>query len=160
MSAKQDNKYSGNKKQTNLAESTLRIDKWLWAIRMFKTRSLATTACGSGRVKINGESVKPSKKIKLDEEVTISFGPDKKIVVAKKLIEKRVSYKLAVDCYEDKSPPPTPRDPNKLLDSAFFNFPVAQRERGAGRPTKKERRDIERLKEDFDDNLWDDDDFA
>ncbi len=127
---------------------------------MFKTRTLATAACGSGRVKVDGVSVKPSRKIKLEEEVTISYGQDKKILVAKKLIEKRVSFKLAVECYEDKSPPPVPKDPNKVLDSAFFDFPVAQRERGAGRPTKKDRREIEKLREDFDETLWDDDDFG
>jgi len=128
-------------------DKKVRIDKWLWAARMFKTRTLATDACNAGRVKVNGKSIKPSRKAQIGDEITVQKGQDKKIWVVQSLIEKRVSYSLAQECYEDKSPPPLARKPFQKMDSVFFDYPVAHRERGAGRPTKKDRRTIDKYKD-------------
>ncbi|MGB0839084.1 MAG: RNA-binding S4 domain-containing protein [Chitinophagales bacterium] len=128
----------------------IRVDKWLWAVRVFKTRSLASEACKAGRVKIEGKSVKPSYQLKLEETVSVQKGQEKRIVKAIKLIEKRVGAKIAVACYEDFSPPPPPR-PKDLQKAVFYDFPVALRKRGTGRPTKKERRELDNIVEDFSD---------
>lgn len=127
----------------------LRIDKWLWAVRVFKTRTLSTDACNAGRVKINGKSVKPSRSLKIGETVTITKGRVTIIYEVGKLIEKRVSAVLAAECYKDLSPPPPPKIAYGKKDAAFFDFPVAHRKRGEGRPTKKDRREIDRLKDDL-----------
>lgn len=126
----------------------VRIDKWLWSVRVFKTRSLATTACAAGKVKINGKSMKPSFNLKGGETITIRKGPLTIIYTVLTLIEKRVSAQLAAECYEDSSPPPPPKPTFGKKDAAFFDFPVAYRKRGDGRPTKKERRDIDKLQND------------
>ena len=124
---------------------SLRIDKWLWAIRIFKTRTLATDACKAGRVKVDGQRVKASRGIKVGETVHVQKGQEKKVVKAIKLIEKRVGAAIAVTCYEDLSPPPPPKV--HKLDSLFHLAPVAQRKRGDGRPTKKDRRAIDKFKQ-------------
>ena len=124
----------------------VRVDKWLWSVRIFKSRTLATDACKSGKVKISGESVKASYSLQRGEEVEVrknSFNFRYKVV---DLIEKRVSAPLAQACYEDLTPE---EELNKF--KAWFVGKAAseQRERGAGRPTKKERRNIDRYKEDM-----------
>lgn len=129
-------------------KNSTRIDKWLWAVRVFKTRTQATTACQAGRVKIEGVSVKPSRQIKVGETVTIKKGPLTIIYESEKIIEKRVSATLAAECYKDFSPPPPPKPTFGKKDAAFFDFPVAYRKRGEGRPTKKDRRTIDKLKDD------------
>lgn len=129
----------------------VRIDKWLWAVRVFKTRTLATTACGSGRVKIDGSSIKASRTIKIGEKVTIKKGPITIIYEVVELIEKRVSATLAAEAYNDHSPPPPPRPIFSKKDAAFIQLPTAFRKPGDGRPTKKDRREIEKLK----DSTWD-----
>lgn len=121
----------------------IRIDKWLWAIRVFKTRSLATEACKAGRVKINNDRVKASRTVRIGETITIQKGAEKKIVKVVTIIEKRVSATLAVQCYEDFSPPPPPRIKKTNRDIVFYDLPIAQRKRGTGRPTKRERRDLD-----------------
>lgn len=123
----------------------VRIDKWLWAIRIFKSRSLATEACSSGKVKVGGKSVKPSYKISIGDTITARKGRETKIVKAVKLIEKRVGAAIAADCYEDFSPPPLPS--TKKEKPVFFDFPVALREKGSGRPTKRERRSLDKFKD-------------
>ncbi len=130
----------------------VRIDKWLWAVRVFKTRTLATNACNAGRVKINGSSVKASRHLKIGEKVNIKKGPLTIIYEVVDLIEKRVSATLAAEAYVDHSPPPPPKPTFSKKDTAFYNLPVAYRKRGDGRPTKKDRREIEKLK----DSIWDD----
>jgi len=132
-----------------MEKSTTRIDKWLWAVRVYKTRTMATNACNASRVKINGKSVKPSRKVNIGEKMTIRKGPLILIYEATKLIEKRVSATLAAEAFIDHSPPPPPKPTFSKKDSVFFDMPVAQRKRGAGRPTKKDRRDIDELKENF-----------
>lgn len=123
----------------------IRVDKWLWAIRIFKTRTLASDACKAGRVKIDNKSVKASRMLKVGETVRVQKGEERKVVKAIKLIEKRVGAPIAVECYEDLSPKPDLSDRQRPI---FYKFPVAKRDRGTGRPTKKDRRDIDKLQDD------------
>lgn len=131
----------------------IRIDKWLWAVRVFKTRTLATTACSAGKVKINGKSVKASRQLTVGETVNVNKGQLTIIYKVERLIAKRLSASLVADCFVDQSPPPPPRPTFGKKDAAFFDFPVAYRKRGEGRPTKKDRRTIDKLQdiEDLDD---------
>ncbi len=116
----------------------LRIDKYLWAIRIFKTRSLATEACKAGKVKLNNQSVKPSYLVKEGELYSIQKDSDKKNIRVLELLEKRVDAKTAAQYFEDLSPK---SDVPRL--HSVFTTPVLKRDRGTGRPTKKERREID-----------------
>jgi len=120
-----------------------RIDKWLWAIRIYKTRTLATDACKAGKIKINGRAVKPSRELKLMEVITISQGPLTKTVRVKILIHNRVSAKLVPENAEDLTPA---EEYEKLKVKQEVNG--ERRDRGIGRPTKKQRRLIDLLKND------------
>lgn len=122
----------------------LRIDKYLWAIRVFKTRSLATEACKAGKVKLNGQNIKPSYVVKVSEVYHIQKGIEKKVIKVVDLLEKRMDAKTAALYYEDQ----TPIEDTYGYKSAF-HAPILRRDRGTGRPTKKDRRDIDDLKEDF-----------
>jgi len=125
----------------------VRIDKWLWAVRIFKSRSMAGNACKAGRVKIDDSSVKASYMVSVGEVLTVRRGPIRYRYKVLGLIEKRLSAKLVADKYEDLTPPE-----EKVINrmKSAFHIPMGTRKRGAGRPTKKERRDIERLNEDLD----------
>lgn len=118
----------------------LRVDKYLWSIRLFKTRSLATEACRAGRVKLDGQNIKPSYLVKVGDEYAIQKGIERRIIKVLALLERRVDAKTAVLHYEDR----TPQEDIAKFKSAFMS-PVLQRERGAGRPTKKDRREIDDL---------------
>ncbi len=120
----------------------LRIDKYLWAIRAFKTRSISTDACKAGRIKMKGQNLKPSHIVKLGEEYTVQKGPDKKIIRVAGLLERRVDAKTAVTFYEDL----TPVEDTQAYKSVFHT-PNLNRDRGTGRPTKKDRREIDDLQE-------------
>ncbi|OKS85171.1 RNA-binding S4 domain-containing protein [Mucilaginibacter polytrichastri] len=122
----------------------LRIDKYLWAIRLFKTRTLASDACKAGRVKLNGQNTKPSHEVKLDELYSVSKGPERKIILVTGLLENRVDAKTAVNYYEDKTPVE-----DREGFQAMSQAPQLRRDRGAGRPTKRDRRDIDDLQQDF-----------
>jgi ribosome-associated heat shock protein Hsp15 len=122
----------------------LRIDKYLWAIRMFKTRTLASDACKAGRVKLEGNNIKPSHEVKLGETYQISKGPDRKIIKVTGLLESRVDAKTAVGFYEDI----TPVEQTAAFKS-MFHAPVLKRDSGTGRPTKRNRREIDDLQADF-----------
>lgn len=126
----------------------LRIDKYLWSIRLFKTRSLATEACKAGRVKLNGQNIKPSYVVKVGDIYQVQKGIERKIVKVLGLLERRVDAKTAVQFYEDQ----TPEEETTAYKSAF-HAPILTRDRGAGRPTKRDRREIDDLKEDW----WEDD---
>lgn len=117
----------------------IRIDKWLWAVRMFKTRTLASDACQGGRVKIDGDSVKASRLLKIGEKVQVQLEQEKKILRVLHLIDKRVGAPEAMLCYEDISPIVPPSE----FQHSVFRMPAVQRDRGTGRPTKKERREID-----------------
>ena len=119
----------------------LRIDKWLWAVRIFKTRTMAGDACRAGKVKIDGNAVKPSRILKLADEMTVSIGPLLRTIKVKALIHNRVSAKLVPDALEDL----TPQEEYERIK--FMNeLNAERRDRGTGRPTKKDRRLIDQLK--------------
>lgn len=120
----------------------MRIDKWLWHVRAFKSRTIATDACNAGKVKINDKSVKPAHEVAVGDTVQFKNPAGQKIYKVLTLIHHRVSPELAKACFEDHSPPP---EPNERMPSAFYNFP--QRDRGSGRPTKKERREMGKWRE-------------
>jgi len=119
----------------------IRIDKWLWAVRIFKTRAISTDACNSGKVKIEGKSIKPSRAIKLNETITVQKGIIKFVYKVTGLIEKRVSAKIASENVSDLT-----SAEEKFKMKVASAQAVATREKGMGRPTKKDRRDIEKLK--------------
>jgi ribosome-associated heat shock protein Hsp15 len=121
--------------------SKIRIDKWLWAVRIFKTRAISTDACNSGKVKIEGKSIKPSRAVKLNDTISVQKGIIKFIYEVTGLIEKRVSAKIASENVKDLT-----SEKEKFKMKAASAQPVATREKGMGRPTKKDRRDIEKLK--------------
>jgi ribosome-associated heat shock protein Hsp15 len=132
----------------------LRIDKYLWAIRAFKTRSLATDACKAGRVKSDGNSIKPSHIVKPGEVYTVQKGIERRVIRVTGLLERRVDAKTAVTFYEDI----TPVEETHAFKSVFHR-PLLNRDRGTGRPTKKERRDIDDLLDDkSNQDSWFDDD--
>ncbi|TXJ72784.1 RNA-binding S4 domain-containing protein [Streptomyces lavendulae] len=116
---------------------TVRIDSWIWAVRLIKTRSQGATACRGGHVRVNGERVKPAYAVRVGDEVRLRNEGRERIVIVKRLLRKRVGAPVAVQCYIDNSPPPPPRE---------AVAPVGIRDRGAGRPTKRDRRDMERLR--------------
>ena len=117
-----------------------RLDRWLWAVRLFKTRSLATEACRGGKIRIREDKVKPSYSIKVGETVSIQSGPITKTIRVLGLIEKRLGAKLVADYMEDLTPP----EEYELLKMTAAQK-VLRRDRGTGRPTKRDRREIERL---------------
>ncbi len=124
----------------------VRVDKWLWSVRIFKSRTLATDACKSGKVKVGGSPVKPSYQLQVDELVEVrKDGFDLQFRVLD-LIQKRVSAPLAQACYEDLTPE---SERNKYKDWFVGKGAMERRERGAGRPTKKERREIEEFKDNW-----------
>ena len=118
-----------------------RIDKWLWAVRIFKTRAISTDACNSGKVKIDGKSIKPSRSIKLNETITVQKGIVKFVYEVSGLIEKRVSAKIASENVNDLT-----STEEKFKMKAASAQPVTTRDKGMGRPTKKDRRNIDKLK--------------
>lgn len=129
----------------------LRIDKYLWSIRLFKTRSLATDACRAGRVKKDGTNIKASYEVKIGEVFQVSKSVEKKIIKVLDLITTRVDAKKAVLAYADLTPPE-----ETAKYKSMFHSPMLQRDRGAGRPTKKDRREIDDLSDSFFDvEEWD-----
>ena len=114
-------------------EST-RVDKWVWAIRLYKTRSDATDACRGGHIKVNGVSAKPATTVQVGDRVEARLHGTDRIVEVAEVIDKRVGAPIAATCFVDHTPPPTEVD----------RIRVAERERGAGRPTKRDRREIDR----------------
>jgi ribosome-associated heat shock protein Hsp15 len=116
---------------------SVRIDSWIWSVRLVKTRSMGAAACRGGHVRVNGERVKPAYNVHVGDEVRLRHEGRERIVVVKRLIRKRVGAPVAVQCYVDNSPPPPPRE---------AVAPAGVRDRGAGRPTKRDRREMERLR--------------
>lgn len=119
----------------------LRLDKWLWCARLFKTRTLAADACRSGKIKINDISMKPSHAIKIDEVIEVHLGQLHKTVQVKSIPKSRVSPKLVTEVYIDM----TPAEEYERIE--FMRaYKVEYRDRGSGRPTKKDRRMMDKLK--------------
>lgn len=135
--------------------SKIRVDKWLWSIRIFKSRTLATDACKGGKVKVGSVSVKPSYLIATGDVVVVKKNGFNFEFRAKTLIEKRVGAAIAITCYEDV----TPETEKAKYAEWFLNAAPnsEKREKGTGRPTKKERRELDDLK-DGDVFDWGDDD--
>lgn len=124
-------------------EADVRIDKWLWAVRVFKTRNQATEACRAGKVKIRDIAVKPSREVKPGDIITVRFGILTKTIKVLELLHNRVSASLVVTYMDDITPQ---EEKDKLAIMRELNY--ERRDRGIGRPTKKQRRDIDRLKND------------
>ncbi|GAB17751.1 putative RNA-binding protein [Gordonia effusa NBRC 100432] len=114
-----------------------RVDSWIWAIRLTKTRSAGGAACRAGHVCVNGVTAKPAHPVSVGDTVEVRLNGIIRIVEVTQLISKRVSAPLAAQAYLDKSPPPPPRE---IVASA------PRRDRGAGRPTKRERRELEKFR--------------
>lgn len=124
---------------------SVRIDKYLWAVRIFKTRSLASDACRMGRIIINEALAKPSRMIDGNEIITVKKPPVVYTFRVKKIVENRLSAKLTVDYIEDLTP-----ENEKIKLEIKRSAPSGFRKKGLGRPTKKERRNIDRWKESSD----------
>ena len=123
----------------------VRLDSYLWAIRMYKSRSLANDAIKSNKVKLNDEIIKAAHIVKIGERYTMSFPQGvKKIIEVTGIIDKRQSYDIAKENYIDHSPP---IEKLERMPSVFF-MPNMQRDRGAGRPTKKDKRDMDHFRRD------------
>jgi ribosome-associated heat shock protein Hsp15 len=116
-------------------EST-RVDRWLWAVRLTKTRSDAAAACRGGHVRVNDRPAKPATTVSPGDEVRARIGDTTKVVEVVRVIQKRVGAVDASTCLIDRTPPPPP----------VVAAPVARRDRGAGRPTKRERRVLDRFR--------------
>ncbi len=113
-----------------------RLDVWLWAVRLYRTRSMATEACRGGHVRFKDKPAKPSQTVQQGDRVIVRQPGWERVFEVVDPIAKRVGAPLAVQCYVDHSPE----------KPAHLSVPVARRDRGAGRPTKKERREIEALR--------------
>jgi len=124
-----------------MENESLRIDKWLWEVRLFKSRSLATDACKAGKVKMDGTNVKASKEIKVGNIIEVSLKPLFKTIRFKQLPRSRVNAKLVPDFAEDLTLPEE-YDRVQLINDTNREY----RDRGIGRPTKKSRRLIDQLK--------------
>lgn len=120
-----------------MTDAPARVDAWLWAVRLYKTRTLATAACRAGHVRVNGERAKAAQTVRAGDEVRVRIAGFDRHLVVRRTITKRVGAALVAESVEDRTPPPPPREL-----TAF----VPVRDRGAGRPTKRERRDLDRLR--------------
>lgn len=114
-----------------------RVDKWLWAVRLFKTRGLATEACRGGHVRVNGSPAKPATAVRVGDRVEAQVGGRRRVVEVARVIDKRVGAPVAAGCLVDHSPPVPP--PGQAPT-------VFARDRGAGRPTKRDRRRLDRFR--------------
>jgi ribosome-associated heat shock protein Hsp15 len=120
--------------------ASVRLDRWLWAARLYKTRGLAHAACAGGKVHVNGQAAKPSRAIRAGDRLRVSLGEWRRELVVRSLAERRGPARAAQALYEDHSPPPPPR-------AGRLSLPVA-RPPGLGRPTKRERRLLDRVRRD------------
>ncbi|MFQ3579542.1 MAG: RNA-binding S4 domain-containing protein [Bacteroidales bacterium] len=121
-------------------EENLRIDKWLWAVRIFKTRTLAASECNNGRVTIMNMNVKPSRLVKIGDEVSVRFPVITRTYKVKGLLAQRLSAEMVKEFVEDI----TPQEELDKLELAKYQHHV-WRDAGEGRPSKKDRRDLEKF---------------
>jgi ribosome-associated heat shock protein Hsp15 len=128
----------------NTEKEKLRIDKYLWSIRVFKSRSIASEACEKGRVKLNGLAVKASKGVNVGEQYEVRTEAKNWVLKVTALLHTRVQYSEAVKFYEDLTPP----EDKDLMPYQSESFYTGKRLSKVGRPTKKERRNIEGFMED------------
>ena len=118
-------------------EST-RVDRWLWGVRLYKTRAIATDACKGGHVRVNGAPAKPATPVRIGDRVEAFAGDRERSFEVVRVIDKRVGAALAAECLVDHSPPVPPKEDQIA--------PIFIREAGAGRPTKRDRRDLDRFR--------------
>ena len=123
--------------QIPVHDGPVRIDAWVWAVRLIKTRSAAGEACKAGHVKLNGAAVKPSQQVVPGDRVRVWVNHREYHVEVTATIKKRVGAAVARECYIDHTPPPPPKE---IMAS------LPKRDRGAGRPSKRERRELDRLR--------------
>jgi ribosome-associated heat shock protein Hsp15 len=116
---------------------SIRVDRWLWSVRAFKTRSLATEACRSGHVAVNRAVTKASTQVHVGDTVTIRVDGRDRVLEVARLVANRVGAPVAAECFIDRSPPPSPRDSRSGIEW----------DRGSGRPTKRDRRLMDRLRQ-------------
>jgi ribosome-associated heat shock protein Hsp15 len=122
------------------AMTDVRIDKWLWAVRIYRTRSLAAAACAAGHVQVGDQIAKAARSVRLGDIVLARIGPMTRTVRVRELLDRRVGAPLVERYLEDLTPP------SEHEKRAAPNFqPVALRPKGSGRPTKRDRRDIDAL---------------
>ncbi len=121
----------------------LRLDKYLWAIRIFKTRSLAADACANNKVKCNGINVKAAKTVKTGEQYEVKTEAKKWVIEVTGLLYSRVQYSEAVKYYIDL----TPEEDNEKMQGTAFVFQTGKRQSKQGRPTKKEKRNLDEFME-------------
>lgn len=114
-----------------------RVDRWLWAVRLFKTRSLATDACRGGHVKVNGQPAKAASAVRVGDRVEAFVHDRERVLDVVKVIDKRVGAPLAAECVIDRSPPPPARE-----DA----IGLLVRDPATGRPTKRDRRQLDRFR--------------
>ena len=133
----------------------VRVDKWLWSVRIFKSRSLATKMCKSGRISIGENKLKPSALITVGTEVSVLKEGFNLTLEVVKLLDKRVGAPIAIECYKNLTPE---EELNKYKSWFIGKGRAEMRERGTGRPTKKDRRELEDFKTDYlFENLWEED---
>jgi len=116
-----------------------RVDRWLWAVRVFKTRAAATAACRGGHVRVNGSPAKAATPVRVGSRVEVTVHGTRRSLEVVQVIDKRVGAPIAATCLVDHTPPPTPEDQG-------LGGPAFARDRGAGRPTKRDRRQIDRFR--------------
>jgi ribosome-associated heat shock protein Hsp15 len=114
-----------------------RVDRWLWSVRVFTSRSEATEACRGGHVRVNGRAAKPAATVRVGDRVRACVHGRDRILEVVRVIERRVGAPIAAECIVDHSPPPPPRD---------LSAPVFARDAASGRPTKQDRRRLDRLR--------------
>lgn len=117
--------------------NAVRVDSWLWAVRVYKTRSAATAGCRAGHVRVGDDRAKAAQSVRVGDQVRVRIAGFDRILVVQRLLAKRVSTAEAALCFLDLTPPPPPREERPLA-------PV--RDRGTGRPTKRDRRETDRLR--------------
>lgn len=125
---------------TPARDGSVRLDAWLWSVRLYKTRSAATTACRAGHVRVNGATAKPAAALTVGADLRVRQQGFDRVLTVTGLVSKRVGAPMAQQCYDDR----TPERPREIVPQ------VPMRDRGAGRPTKKDRREMDRLRQVFD----------
>ena len=124
------------------SEDRVRIDKWLWAARFFKTRSLATDAVDGGKVELNGERAKPAKPVKVGDEIRLRVGPYEHVLIVRALGERRGPASVAQGLYDET---PASREEREKLSAQLKMAPAAFVYEEKGRPTKKDRRELSKF---------------
>lgn len=133
--------HSGARVTVMESNAEPRLDKWLWAVRLFKTRAMAMEACKGGHVKMDGHNLKPAHTVRVGQVIAAHTGQITRTVKVVKPIDRRVGPAIAAECYEELTPA------SEFLKQIEMNKPsdIPRRPKGSGRPTKKERRQLEEL---------------